>query len=351
MNSDSRETILVVDDIPENIAILVGILGNDYRVTFATRGEDALTVALAPPQPNLILLDVMMPGMDGYEVCRRLKADLRTLNIPVIFLTAQDDARNEEVGLKLGAVDYLHKPCHPAIVLQRAKIHLALHHQNMALESRVQERTRELEETRIEIIRRLGRAGEYRDNETGMHVVRMSLYCARLALAAKVPKAQAELLLLAAPMHDIGKIGVPDNILLKPGKLTDEERLTMQRHAQIGAEIIGTHASELLILARNIALTHHERWDGRGYPYGLAGDAIPFEGRIAAICDVYDALTSTRPYKKAWSPDDAIRHIAGESGKAFDPALVKLFVAMIPACADIRQHYADQAGETETPRA
>lgn len=159
MNTNERETILVVDDIPENIATLVSILGDYYRVTFATNGIDALSAAQGQPQPDLILLDVMMPGMDGYEICRRLKADIRTLNIPIIFLTAQDDVRNEAEGLKLGSVDYLHKPCHPAIVLQRVKIHLALHNQNMILETKVRERTRELEDTQLEIIRRLGRAG------------------------------------------------------------------------------------------------------------------------------------------------------------------------------------------------
>jgi putative two-component system response regulator len=341
MNDRAQETILVVDDVPENIAMLADILGGDYRVTFATRGADALTTALALPAPSLILMDVMMPEMDGYETCRRLKADLRTRDIPVIFLTAQDDVNNEEVGLKLGAVDYLHKPCHPAIVRQRVRIHLALHNQNLALEARVQERTRELDETRIEIIRRLGRAGEYRDNETGMHVMRMSQYCYRLALAARVPAAQAELLLLAAPMHDIGKIGIPDHILLKPGKFTEEEWKVMQRHAEIGAEIIGFHGSALLTMARNVALTHHERWDGTGYPNGLSGEAIPFEGRIAAICDVYDALTSARPYKKAWSVEDAVSYIVGESGMAFDPALIALFVDLIPEFSEIRRRYDD----------
>jgi putative two-component system response regulator len=344
MKSNDRETILVVDDVPENIGILADILGTDYRVTFATKGPEALSMAQLQPPPSLILLDVMMPGMDGYEVCRRLKADLRTRAIPVIFLSAQDDASNEEIGLELGAVDYLHKPCRPAIVRQRVRIHLELHNQNLALEERVRERTRELAESRIEIVRRLGRAGEYRDNETGLHVVRMSQYCHRLALAAGVSPEQAELLLLAAPMHDIGKIGIPDHILLKPGKFDAEEWAVMQRHAAIGAEIIGEHKSPLLALARNVALTHHERWDGKGYPNGMAGEAIPFEGRVAAICDVYDALTSTRPYKRAWSAADAVAYIVGEAGKAFDPALVSHFVELLPEYATIRARYDDLPG-------
>ena len=341
MSHGDRQTILVVDDVPENISILADILEADYRVTFATNGPDALAAAQATPQPNLILLDVMMPGMDGYEVCRRLKADLRTQSIPLIFLTAQNNVSDEEVGLSLGAVDYLHKPCHPAIVRQRVRIHLELHNQNLALEERVRERTRELDETRIEIVRRLGRAGEYRDNETGMHVIRMSQYCHRLARATGFSTAAAELLLVAAPMHDIGKIGIPDYILLKPGKLTLDEWTIMQRHAQIGAEIIGEHNSELLTIARSVALTHHERWDGTGYPQGLAGEAIPIEGRIAAVCDVFDALTSTRPYKKAWTPQAAFDYIVGESGKAFDPQLVRLFVDLIPEYAKIRARYDD----------
>ncbi len=206
--NDRRETILIVDDVPMNISLMADILNTDYRVIFAVNGEDGLTMAQAQPQPSLILLDVMMPDLDGYEVCRRLKADLRTRDIPVIFLTAQAEVRDEEYGLRIGAVDYLHKPCHPAIVHQRVRIHLQLHQQNLALEDQVRERTRELEETRCEIVRRLGRAGEYRDNETGMHVTRMSLFCHRLALAVGIPPAAAEELQLAAPMHDIGKIGI-----------------------------------------------------------------------------------------------------------------------------------------------
>jgi putative two-component system response regulator len=340
MSAISRQTILVVDDVPENIGMLAEILGSEYRVIFASNGPDAIALAKSQP-PDLILLDVMMPGMDGYDVCLDLKADMRTHDIPIIFLTAHTDANNEELGLRLGAVDYLHKPCHPAIVQRRVRVHLKLHNQNLALEDQVRERTRELEETRVEIVRRLGRAGEYRDNETGMHVIRMSKFCHRLALAAGVHPATAELLQLAAPMHDIGKIGIPDHILLKPGKLDEAEWTIMKTHAQIGADIIGHHSSSLLALAQSIALTHHERWDGKGYPNGLIGEGIPLEGRIAAISDVFDALTSVRPYKDAWTATDAVNYIVTEAGKAFDPTLVGLFVGLQPDFTCIRERYAD----------
>ncbi len=341
MSGSEKETILVVDDVAENIALLADILGDDYRVVFARNGLEALHVAQKAPQPSLILLDVMMPGMDGYETCRRLKSDLRTRGIPVIFLTAHSDVNNEEIGLRAGAVDYLHKPCHPAIVRQRVRIHLEVHNQNLALEQRVRERTTELEETRLEIIRRLGRAGEYRDNETGMHVIRMAKCCYLLALAAGIPEHHAKMLEVVAPMHDIGKIGIPDNILLKPGEFTAEEREIMRQHARIGAEIIGEHDSGLLRLARSVALTHHERWDGNGYPEGIAGEAIPIEGRIVSLCDVYDALTSARPYKTAWTAEAAVDYIVAQSGAAFDPGLVPLFVDLVPEFAQIRSAYSD----------
>ena len=347
MNGLENETILVVDDAAENIALLSDILGDDYRVIFARDGLEALHLAQKTPQPNLILLDVMMPGMDGYETCRRLKSDLRTRGIPVIFLTAHSDVNNEEIGLRLGAVDYLHKPCHPAIVLQRVRIHLEAHNQNLALEQRVRERTAELEETRLEIIRRLGRAGEYRDNETGMHVVRMSQCCHRLALAAGVPQDKAALLLIAAPMHDVGKIGIPDQILLKPGKLTPEEWTVMQRHAEIGAEIIGVHDSELLVIARSVALTHHERWDGTGYPEGLSGEAIPVVGRLMALSDVYDALISRRVYKDPFSHEETVRTIKGAKGSHFDPDVVEAFFELEKEFEKIALEYNDDEAAKE----
>lgn len=326
MNRSKQETILIVDGAFESVAALADNLCTDYRVTFAINGPDALSAALA--RPSLILLNETMPGMGGYEVFRRLKSDLRTYRIPIIFLTSQADLSNEVLGLSLGAVDFLHQPCDPAIVRQRVRAHLEPHNQNLALEYPVSERNRVFEDTRFEIVHRLRRVETICDNGTGVHVIRMSQYCHRLALAAGIPASRAEQLLLAASMHDIGKIAIPVHILLKPGKLNEEEWAIMHRHAAIGAEIIGNQGSELLALARNVALTHHERWDGTGYPNGLAGEDIPFEGRIAAICDVYDALTSSRPYKRAWSVDEAIEHIVGESGKAFDPILTNIFVAL-----------------------
>lgn len=338
-----RETILIVDDAPENVAIMSEILGGDYRVTFATNGPDALIAAVAQPRPSLVLLDLVMPGMDGYEVCRRLKSDLRTQDIPVIFVTALNDVANEEQGLQLGAVDFLHKPCHPSIVRQRVRVHLDLYNQNVALESRVRERTLELESTRLQVVQRLARAGEYRDNEGGMHVVRMCQYCHQLALAAGIPEPTAGLLEVAAAMHDIGKIGIPEHILRKVGELDDSERTVMQLHTLIGPEIIGKDESDLIALARNIALTHHERWDGAGFPKGLAGKDIPIEGRIAAICDAFDTLTTEGEGRTAMTVVEARNHIVNEAGKAYDPDLVYFFAQLGPRFERIRQQYPDPA--------
>lgn len=283
MNDVHRSTILVVDDVPENITTLSGMLRDRYRVIFATSGVEALE-AVREQKVDLILLDVMMPEMNGFEVCRRLKANIATKEIPVIFLTALNEVRDEAKGLELGAIDYLHKPCHSAIVRLRVQMHLEQVNQHLLLERLVRERTAELLDTRIEIVRRLGRAAEYRDNETGMHVIRMSKSAYLLAVSAGVPEAQAQLLMDASPMHDIGKIGIPDRILSKSGPLDSEEWEIMKTHPEIGAEIIGEHPSELLRTARIVSLTHHEKWDGSGYPKGLSGENIPLEGRYCHYC-------------------------------------------------------------------
>lgn len=325
---DHRPKLLLVDDEPTNLQILRQILQDSYRLLFARDGEKALQLA-ADEQPNLILLDVMMPGLSGYETCRKLKAEVQTANIPVIFVTALTDASDEEQGFSEGAVDYITKPVSPSIVKARVRTHLSL------------VRAEELRRTRLQIIQCLGRAAEYRDNETGLHVIRMSHYSRILALAAGFSPDEAEDIFHAAPMHDVGKIGTPDAVLLKPGKLEPDERAIMERHVEMGADILGEHDSSLLQLARRIALFHHEKFDGTGYPHKLAGNDIPVEARIIAIADVFDALTSERPYKKEWPVEDAVALLQRESGKHFDPELVELFIARLPEVLAIKQQYAE----------
>ena len=325
---DQRPRLLLVDDEPTNLQVLRHVLQADYRLLFATDGARALQVA-REQLPQLILLDIMMPGMDGYAVCRALKADPATAGIPVIFITALNDSQDETAGFDVGGVDYLTKPVSPPVVRARVRTHLSL------------VRMDELRETRLQIVQRLGRAAEYKDNETGLHVIRMSHFSQLLALAAGCSPAWAEDLLNAAPMHDVGKIGIPDAVLRKPGPLDADEWATMRRHPEIGAEIIGEHPSGVLQLAREIALAHHEKWDGSGYPRGLAGEAIPLSARIVAIADVFDALTTRRPYKEPWPVQEAMNHIAAQAGKHFDPALVALFAPLLPQLLEIRARWAE----------
>ena len=325
---DQRPRLLLVDDEPTNLQVLRHVLQADYRLLFATDGARALQVA-REQLPQLILLDIMMPGMDGYAVCRALKADPATAGIPVIFITALNDSQDETAGFDVGGVDYLTKPVSPPVVRARVRTHLSL------------VRMDELRETRLQIVQRLGRAAEYKDNETGMHVIRMSHFSKLLALAAGCSPAWAEDLLNAAPMHDVGKIGIPDAVLRKPGPLDAAEGDTTRRHPEIGAELMGEPPSGVLQLAREIALAHHEKWDGSGYPRGLAGEAIPLSARIVAIADVFDALTTRRPYKEPWPVQDALDHIAAQAGKHFDPALVALFAPLLPQLLEIRARWAE----------
>jgi putative two-component system response regulator len=347
--SDSKEkpTILVVDDTPDNIDVLSGVLRSKYKVKAALNGEKAIRIANKEPQPSMILLDIMMPGMDGYEVCQKLKETPSTAKIPVIFITAKSEDKDEKKGLDLGAVDYITKPINPSIVLARVHTHLALYDQNLVLEDKVKQRTEELNDTRLKIIHRLGRAAEFKDNETGLHVIRMSHYSRLIAEALEHNDEWSELIFNAAPMHDIGKIGIPDHILLKPGKLDDKEWDIMREHPQIGADIIGEHNSDILQMSRVIALTHHEKWDGSGYPAKLKGEEIPLAGRIIAIADVFDALTTERPYKKAWSVKDAVDLIEKNSGSHFDPNLVSLFREVLPSILDIKDLYGESTAEDE----
>jgi len=334
-----RQIILVVDDTPANIEVLAAVLGQEYRVKLAMCGERALELAAAPPQPDMILLDIMMPVMNGYQVIRELQSNPATAHIPVIFVTGKSDLADEEKGLGLGAVDYVTKPISPPIVRARVKTHLALYNQNRELELKVKERTRQLKDTKLEIIRCLGRAAEFKDNETGMHVIRMSHYSRIIADALSTNDDWVDMLYHAAPMHDIGKIGIPDNIMLKPGKLEGEEWEIMKKHVTYGVQILGGHESDLLKMAKEIAESHHEKFDGTGYPNGLVGENIPLPGRIVAIADVFDALTSERPYKKAWSTQKAVELIQQQAGKHFGPNLVKLFNERLPEILNIKERY------------
>lgn len=336
----ARRTVLVVDDVPENISMLNAALVHEYNVKVAMSGKKAIDIASASPV-DIILLDVMMPEMDGFETCRRLKGNPVTRRIPVIFVTALQDTADEAMGFACGGVDYITKPISTSIVQARVRTHLALYDQNRALEDKVRERTAEVTETRLEIIRHLGRASEYRDNETGRHVIRMSHYSHLISFAYGLPQDETELILNSAPMHDIGKIGIPDHILLKPGKLDKDEMDIIKSHCDIGHKIITPHKSILLKTAATIALTHHEKWNGNGYPRGLKGQDIPLVGRIAAIADVFDALTSKRPYKQAWPVEEAHAEILKESGGHFDPDLVPAFSRSLPEILAVKEQFAD----------
>lgn len=345
MLATSKQTVLIVDDVPENIDVLGAILRPHFKVKAAMNGTMALKIAASKQQPDLILLDVMMPEIDGYEVCRKLKQDAITAAIPVIFVTAKSEVADEQMGFDLGAVDYITKPISPPIVIARVKAHLCLYDQARHLESLVVKRTTELDRAHIEVIHRLGKAAEYKDNETGMHVIRMSYFSKFLAEQLDISQDWVELVFRAAPMHDIGKIGIPDAVLLKPGKLDKAEVKMMQMHAEFGAKIIGESDVPVLQMAREIAMYHHEKWDGSGYPYGLAGEQIPLSARVVAIADVFDALTSKRPYKEAWPEDKALALLQQQSGKHFDPALVPLFFKCLEQVRQIQQRFKDTGSE------
>lgn len=340
----SRKTILIVDDTPDNIDVLAEVLSPHYQTKIALNGEKALRIAAGEHKPDLILLDIMMPGISGYDVCQRLKRNSDTHGIPVIFVTAMNEMEDEKKGLEMGAVDYITKPISPAIVLARVRTHLALYDQTRELERLVALRTAELEKTRSQIIRRLGRAAEFKDNETGNHVIRMSHYSRLIALASGMADAQVDILFHAAPMHDVGKIGVPDHILLKPAKLDVLEWDIMRKHPAMGAEIIGEHKDPLLQAAHSVALTHHEKWDGTGYPAGLKGEDIPIFSRIVAIADVFDALTTARPYKEAWSVEAALKMIEEGAGHHFDPGLMPALEAALPEMLKIKEQYSEEHG-------
>jgi len=337
-NQEPKQIILAVDDTPENLDILKSILTPKFLVKAAINGEIALKIATAQP-PDLILLDIMMPEMDGYEVCKQLKANPITAKIPIIFVTAMNDIMDEKRGFNAGAVDYITKPIQPEIVQARVNTHLALAHQQKACEKQVKERTHQLEASQQAAISMLGEAGHFNDNDTGIHIFRMASYAAAIARTIHWPVAESTTLELAATMHDTGKIGIPDTILKAPRKLTDEEMELMKTHTTIGHAILIKGDSPLFQMAAEIALGHHERWDGSGYPDGLKGDETPEAARITAIADVFDALTMKRAYKEIWPLDKAFDTIQKKSGSHFEPRLVEAFFSIQPEILELRKKW------------
>lgn len=345
--------ILIVDDEPVNLKLLDKMLSaQGYNNLVLIQDPRQVLEIYKQQRTDLILLDINMPHLDGFGVMEQLKALDDPLFPPLVILTAQHGQDFLLRALNAGARDFITKPFDRNELLARVRnmldaqlAHRLVYEQKDVLDEMVQVRTDELRRTRLQVVQRLGRAAEYRDNETGNHILRMSHISALLAKAIGWNKADCELILHASPMHDIGKIGIPDHILLKPGKFEPEEWEIMKTHALIGANILEGDDSDLLRCAAEIALTHHEKWDGSGYPYGLSGEAIPLTGRIAALADVFDALTSVRPYKKAWTVDSAIDLIKDSSGIHFDPDLVSVFLEQLPEILNIRERFSEPENE------
>ncbi len=339
--------ILIVDDEAANLKLLDRMLrGQGYGSLVLVGDPREALDHYHQARPDLILLDLNMPHLDGYEVMEQIKALDDPLTPPIVILTAQHSRDYLLRSLAAGARDFVSKPFDRNELLMRVHnlldahlAHRALHDHKAVLEQRVRERTEELHHTQLQVVQRLGMAAEYRDEETGNHILRMSHICNLLAKASGWEEAQCDLILNASPMHDIGKIGIPDHILLKPGRLEPEEWQIMKTHSVIGANLLEGDNSDLMVMAREIALSHHEKWDGSGYPHELSGEDIPLAGRIAALADVFDALTSERPYKKAWTVNEALESIRENSGKHFDPKLVEVFMDELPHIVCIREQF------------
>lgn len=361
MTSSEKSVVLVVDDTVANIRILDELLRDEYIVRVATNGQTALRLALSPPYPDIILLDIMMPGMDGYEVCQHLKEDPRTQNIAVVFITAMGNEEDEAKGLDLGAVDFITKPFQPRLVRARVANHVSLKKYNDKLHYLVRKRTEELYLSRSVTVECLATVVETRDNETGAHIRRTQQGVELLANCLRkihphiwnLDDDTVELFRTCAPLHDVGKVGIADSILRKPGKLTEEEFNEMKKHTVLGYQTLSwaekrmrekQHVDEgddFLRMGAVVAYTHHERWDGKGYPRGLAGENIPQIGRLMALADVYDALTSKRVYKPAFSHEKAANIIVESRGTQFDPLVVDAFLEQEKAFASLAHEYPD----------
>jgi len=337
-----RPLVLVVDDSDDIRALLGTLLKRRYDVRMAADGHEAIQAAAKLPHPDLILLDVEMPGKSGHDVCALLKTDPATAPIPVIFITGRNDPKDEAKGFSVGAVDYVAKPLSPPIVLARVSAQLALTDQRNQLEHLVAERTRELQEARSQLIQRLARALTYREGGLSGRTTRIAQYARLIAAAAGGSEDSCEVIAQAAPLADIGKLGVPEVVLRNADQYSSQDWEEMRRHCEIGAEIIGEHRDPLLAAARAIALTHHERWDGQGYPSGLKGNAIPLVGRIVAVADAFEAMTATQRRREPMSVENAAKVIAAEAGKQFDPAIVEAFQKALPKIAEVRKSIRDE---------
>jgi len=365
-------TILVVDDVPDNLLVASDLLRKaGYSVRAANSGPVALRYAEQDPQPDLILLDIMMPGMDGYEVLRQLRESPRTAEIPVIFVSARSDEVDEELGLSLGAADYLSKPIRPLVTLARVRTQIEaraarrlMRSENSRLAMELGERMAESLLARRMGIRALAHLAELRDPETGNHILRTQGYVREIALSLRRQPGYAQalddrtvdLMTESAPLHDIGKVGIPDRILLKPGPLTDDEWVVMRTHTTIGARAIELAERDLhqevafMDIAKQVSQSHHERWDGKGYPQGLSGTAIPLAARIMSVADVFDALTSPRVYKRPMSFEKSYEIITADSGTRFDPSVVQAFCECFERLKDIaRAHMDPDIAPTATP--
>lgn len=368
INFPEKPVILVVDDTPDNLIMMSSLLKNDYKVKIANSGEKALRIATSESPPDLILLDIMMPDMDGYEVCTRLKHEPKTMNIPVIFLTAKSEMEDEKKGLELGAVDYITKPISPPIVLARVKNHLALktmdeflRNKNDFLELEVARRTKEVIAIQDVTILAMASLAETRDSDTGNHIRRTQFYVKALAEKLRdhprfswfLTDSNISMLFKSAPLHDIGKVGIPDRILLKPGRFEPGEFEIMKTHTTLGRDAI-VHAEnalgikvDFLIFAKSIALSHQEKWNGSGYPEGLSGDDIPIAARLMAVADVYDALISRRVYKDGMSHEKAVQIMIEGKGSHFDPDMLDAFLEIQEEFRSIAQRFTDSDSDME----
>ena len=346
----SEAKFLIIDDDVLSANLVADLLEKaGYKNITITHDPTKAHALYQDIQPDLVILDLHMPMMSGFEVMEQLRGIEGDSYLPIIILSSEEDQAIRFRALKSGAKDILNKPYDRVEVLIRIRnllevrmLHNAIRDQNKILEERVKERTQELSETQVDVVQRLARAIEYRDSETGMHILRMSHYSACLAGKVGLNMDDCELIFTASPLHDVGKIGIPDNILGKPGPLTDYEWNIMKTHTTIGAELLAGGKSKFMKMAREIAMSHHERWDGKGYPQGLKAEEIPIVGRICGLCDVFDALLTKRPYKPSWTLEATVDEIKKNRGAHFDPGLVDCFLEILPQLQEINIKYVDQ---------